>query len=88
MLLSPVTLPGYYFILHGQRAELTVVQDQLDQLQSLQPPPDCLPEWRGPTKDGYIEKLGDMTALLASVRAEVTVALAEIDIALAELADE
>ena len=82
--LSLTGSPGYSYTLFSRRLEVQAVHDELELLYGLQPLPDCLPGWKGDAKSGYIEKLGDMTTMFVSVRAEVDAAIAALTLALAE----
>lgn len=91
MLLSsasgPVEFSGDYLLLHSRHLEVLSIQDDLDELHALQPLPDCLPDWQGEAKNAYVDKLGEMTTLLVSVRAEVRSALGSLSRAMNELSD-
>jgi len=86
-LLNQTGSPGYAYILFSRIIEVEKVRDQLELLYGLQPLPDCLPDWKGDAKNGYIEKLGSMTTMFVSVRAEVDAAIDELKRAHAEIDD-
>lgn len=82
---SPTGSPGDSFILFSRVLEVQRVHDQLEHLYALQPLPDCLPDWRGESKNGYIDKLAEMTTMFVSVRLEVSEAIRQLNRAIAEL---
>ena len=84
---DPVGLSGDYLLITSRLLEVQRIQDQLDILQALQPPADCIPDWKGDAKNAFVIKLGEMTTSLTTVRAEISSAVSDLRVVIAELAD-